>query len=87
MSIELESKCSEYNVSNAGRQMIKNLEKMFDIAIERQGNEENGISMCKYIEKCTDWLVGFSEEQRFFFGIGILVDDVSEQANFEELIQ
>lgn len=85
MSIELEQKCDKYKVSNSGRQMIRNLEKMFDINAKKQLNEEDRISMCKYIEGCTDFLVGFSEEQRFFFGVGVITDDVATQYGLKDL--
>jgi len=83
MSKELIEKCIEYGVTGYAKEFLESLEESYDeIAKAEKGKDEFAVSMIEWINKNVENagqdFEGFTDEQMFFLGAGILANSIAD---------
>jgi len=84
VSKELVEKCIEYGITGEAKDFLEGMENVFDKVSEeeKEANEEVP-TMYGWIKENIDsaGLEGFTDEQKFFFGIGVLSSELMNGLN------
>ena len=89
MSKELNDKCVEYKVTGTAKEFLENIERVYDeIAEAEREDNEPAMGMVEWINENVEYvnleIKGFSEEQMFFFGMGILASEIMDRLEFNK---
>ena len=78
MSNELLAKCQKYGITGGVKEFLENVEIHYNTAIELEQEQENIGTVCEWIESNTniEEFKDLSEEQKFFFGLGVLATEL-----------
>ena len=82
MSNELIEKCLEYSIVGEAKEFIGNVENAYNSVAESEKEDtEKQMTMCEWINDNTniEELKNLKEEQKFFFGLGILSSELMNQ--------
>ena len=86
MSKELIEKCIEYGITGSARTFLENIEEAYN-TIAKSEKEYDGfiINMIQWIDEnvknASSELEGFTDQQMFFFGIGVLSNEIMDRLN------
>ena len=82
MSNELMEKCTKYNISGEAKDFLINIENLYNVVAESEKEDtEKQMTMCEWVEDNTniEELKKLTEEQKFFFGLGVLSSELMNQ--------
>lgn len=86
MSKELINKCIEYGITGSAKEFLENIEQTYDaIAEAEKENDEPTPNMIEWINEnvknAGPELEGFTDEQMFFFGMGLLSSEIMDRVD------
>ncbi len=86
MSKELDKKCIKYGIVGTAQDFLENIEQAYDaIAKAEKKNDEPIMSMIEWINEniknAGPDIEGFTDEQMFFFGMGLLSYEILDRLN------
>ncbi|KQB77237.1 hypothetical protein [Clostridium butyricum] len=87
MSKELDERCIKYGIVGNAQDFLENIEQAYDslAEAEKENDDEPTMSMVEWIDENVNnagpEVEKFTEEQMFFFGMGLLSSEIMDRLN------